>query len=229
MHKANLNGRLNYTISSSYRIKTAEQTAINSFGALVLHNWESQKNGIKSFKLNIRIHLEPKQKERCAYCRQYLQSSGKGEHLDHIVAKETRPQWMYVSKNLVLSCGGCNTPKNNTSVLNDPYSQETNNYPDVADAFKIFNPYYDHWGDHFLIDDEIFIQAQPNSKGDFTIKTCKLFREQVVINNTRELRMAKAKSYKKLTHKIYTVSQGTEEYDELQNALAQIIRTTLNK
>lgn len=228
MPRANLNRRFDYTIASSYRIKTNEQTAINSLGAPVLNNWESQKNGIKSFKLNIRIHLEPKQKERCAYCRRYLQSSGKGEHLDHIVAKETRPQWMYVSKNLVLSCGGCNTPKNNTSVLNELHSQEIDNYPNVADAFKIFNPYYDRWGDHFLVDDEIFIQAQPNSKGDFTIETCKLFREQVVINNARELRMAKSTSYKKIIHKIYAIGQGTEQYSELQNALKQIIRTRLN-
>jgi 5-methylcytosine-specific restriction endonuclease McrA len=225
MPKTNLNTKYNYTIKSAYTSKANELVAINSFGNHFIKNWDSKKQGIRNFKKNIRIYLEAKQKERCAYCRQYLQASGKGEHLDHIIAKDTKPQWMFTSINLVLSCSGCNIPKNAALVLNSPYNRRTVNYPDISTAFKIFNPYYDQWSDHFLIDDEVFIQAKPKSKGDFTISTCQLFREQVVINNIRELRMSKSKSKKKIAHRIYKSVKGTEEYQELENVLDQITRT----
>ncbi len=225
MPKIDLNKKYNYTIKSAYTIPVAELTAINSFTSTDIKNWESKKLGIKSFKKNIRLHLEPKQKERCAYCRQYLQASGKGEHLDHIIAKDTKPQWMFVSLNLILSCSGCNIPKNAALVLNTPFNRRVSNYPNVSAAFKIFNPYYDMWSDHFLVDDEIFIQAKPKTKGDFTLTVCQLFREQVIINNSREIRMSKSKSKKKITHRIYASVKGTEEYDELENALKQVVRT----
>lgn len=222
----NLNTKYNYTINASYNPVVAEQNAIDSFTSYNIKNWDSRKKGINSFKKNIRIHLEPKQKERCAYCRQYIQASGKGEHLDHIVAKDDRPQWMFVSKNLVLSCSGCNTPKNAAQVLNRPHSRRTVNFPTTSNAFKIFNPYYDTWSDHFLIDDEIFVQAKPNTKGDFTVNTCKLFRQQVIINNVRDLNMKKGRSKKKITQRMYLISTETEEYRELNDALKQVIRTS---
>jgi 5-methylcytosine-specific restriction endonuclease McrA len=226
MARSNLNTIFNYTINVSYMPALVEENAIDSFTSYNIKNWESRKNGIKSFKKNIRLHLEPKQKERCAYCRQFIQASGKGEHLDHIVAKDDRPQWMFISQNLVLSCSGCNTPKNATLVLNSPHSRRTVNFPDISAAFKIFNPYYDIWSDHFIVDDEIFIQAKPGTKGDFTMKTCKLFRQQVVINNVRLLRMKKGNSKKKITQRLYLISKGTDEYQELLETLAQVIRTS---
>lgn len=225
MPRTNLTARYNYTIKIAYVSKKEELSAANSFGSLCLKNWDSKKKGIRSFKKNIRIYLEAKQKERCAYCRQYLQASGKGEHLDHIIAKDTKPQWMFTSINLVLSCSGCNTPKNAALVLKSPYNHRILKYPNVSAAFKIFNPYYDQWSDHFFIDDEIFIRAKPKSKGDFTISTCQLFREQVVVNNIRELRISKGKSKKMITQRIYKSAKGTKEYEELQNTLAQITRT----
>lgn len=226
MPKNNLNTKYSYSVISKYNTLPNESKAINSFKSHLLTNWESQKKGIISFKKNLRIHLESKQKERCAYCRQYLQASGKGEHLDHIVAKDTKPQWMFTSLNLILSCSGCNTPKKASLVLNNPYNRRALNYPDISTAFKIFNPYYDKWSDHFLIDDDIFIQAKPGSKGDFTISTCHLFREQVVINNIRTLNISKGNSKKKITQRLYKLVKGTKEYNELENTLNQIIRTS---
>src|SRR5689334_13065097 len=141
MAKINLNKRYNYSISTPYALKGTELNAIKTFRSYLLKNWISNKKGIKSFKKNIRQYLEPKQKERCAYCRQYLQSSGKGEHLDHIIAKSARPQWMFVSLNLIITCSGCNTPKNASRVLDYPFNRRTVNYPNLSIAFKIFNPY----------------------------------------------------------------------------------------
>lgn len=225
MPGVNLNNEYSYSIIRAYRAKPDESVAIGSFTNHVLKNWDSRKRGVTKFKKSIRVYLEAKQKERCAYCRQYLQASGKGEHLDHIIAKGSRPQWMFTPENLVLSCSGCNTPKKAARVLNSPHNRWRADYPGCSAAFRIFNPYYDRWADHFLIDDEIFIQARPGSKGDFTIATCQLFREQVVINNVRELRMSKTKSRKKVMHKLYNTPAGTPGYQQLENALAQIMRT----
>jgi hypothetical protein len=226
MAKVDLNKSYAYNVIAVYNPIADEANAINSFVIHVKKNWDSRKNGIVSFKNSMRIHLEPRQKERCAYCRQYLQASGKGEHLDHIVAKDDRPQWLFKPMNLILSCSGCNVPKHVTKVLYSPFNRRTNRYPISSTAFKIFNPYYDKWKDHFFVDDEIFIQAKQNSKGDFTIKTCELFRHQVVINNTRELRMKKTSSKKKLTHRIQNTTVGSDEYVELNKALSQIVRTS---
>jgi hypothetical protein len=63
------------------------------------------------------------------------------------------------------------------------------------------------------------------SKGDFTIETCQLFREQVVVNNIRELRLSKTNSKRKVTHRMYNATPGTPEYRQLENVLSQIART----
>lgn len=200
---ADLNKILDYTLrAKTYDLLPNENTLINSNPTYLNSDWD--KSQFKTLKQNIRIHYGRRQHRKCAYCRMRINPDGYGNAVEHIMPRILKPQWMFVQHNLSIACIGCNSSKGSNNTLR----QHENNYghapshcPNTTDEFKIFNPHFDKWSDHFEIQDEFFLVPKPNSKGPDTYKFCNMQRYHIVLDFIDELGIRK-NSFKSITKRL---------------------------
>ena len=219
---------LNYTLTNkAYSPSTVETGIIQTNPPQKAEDW--QNNIYNSYKTNLKAHVILNQKDRCAYCRKIIEADGKYEPLEHIVPKTFRPEWLFHPKNLLVTCDSCNNLKGTEQVLNDQYINSTD-YPSLSEAFKIFHPYYDNWGDHLTYEDELFLIPINNSKGAATIKICKLYRYNVIINRAKELKLGQKSPMGKALFRLKDLKSESPDYDllkgELINAITHFVERT---
>ena len=174
------------------------------------------------FKQNIRAKLLLHQFDRCAYCRRKLEGAGKYEPLDHIVPKSLRPKWLRDCNNLILTCNSCNNLKKHELTLTAAYAA-SNTLPNVTAAYTIFNPYYESWTQHLAFEDDIFITAVPNSKGKETIRVCKLFRFNVIVNRALELKIGQKEPAKRVMNRLNNLDKTSAEYTQIVNEFSRAL------
>ena len=182
-------------------------------------------------KSRIKKQLYLRQFDRCAYCRKIIEGGAKYEPLDHLVAKSIKPQWMFEPCNLILTCDSCNNLKSADPTLSTMYASSTS-FPKSSDAFIIFNPHFDKWSDHLQYEDEIFLVAVPNSKGQETIRICMLYRYNIIINRAKELKLEQKAPATKALHRLNNLSITSSNYilikDELIKAVDHFIERMMN-
>lgn len=163
-----------FIVAEPYRPTENENKAIAELKqkGLEPEDWDSNKNGIKSFKKNLRENMYRKQNELCAYCRIHTSPACFPMHREHIVHKDKHPQWMFLPENLCVACFYCNDFKGTTEVLVNP---RTKLYPKTSSGFKIIHPLYDRYSDHIELIGGVLYRGK-TKKGKFTIKTCHLYR-----------------------------------------------------
>lgn len=204
---------INYTLQEKINALSAvEQSIIMNNPPATDKDWS--KACYEPIKQRIKKELILHQYDRCAYCRRELEAAGKYEPLEHIVPKTEKPIWMLVLKNLALCCDSCNNLKNAEKVLAPSY--ETNiDYPDLSGAYLIFHPHFDSWEDHFEFEDDIFIVAKTEDKGKQTIKSCKLYRFNVIINRAKELRSLQKNPALKIIERINRLDTSIQEEKDI--------------
>lgn len=217
---------INYTLENKIDpLSEGEKDIIEKAPPLTSTDWS--KDSYNVIKQRIKGELLLHQFDRCAYCRKELEAAGKYEPLEHIVPKTEKPTWMLIPKNLALCCDRCNNLKNDNKILAPTFEADTI-LPEISEAYLIFHPHFDNWGDHFEFEEDIFIVAKTDDKGKQTIKSCQLYRFNVIINRAKELRMNQ-KQPMYLISKRMKMLYGTNNlnsaalFSELTNALDHFI------
>jgi 5-methylcytosine-specific restriction endonuclease McrA len=131
--------------------------------------WNSRKQIVTSFKLELKASLRTVQHGRCCFCRRLLYDDY-AAHLEHFVDQSTHPDHRYEIRNLALSCGTCNVKKNGYfSTWVARYRRLTKNpgatrtpvlsihlnpgahFPINSAEFRWVNPYVHKYSDHIVL------------------------------------------------------------------------------
>jgi len=190
-------------IGKKYPITQIEQNKINANPVVNKDDWYG--SFCLQFKLNLKSYFTRRQKRRCGYCRKLINVDGSSNAIEHIVPRGKKPKWMFVQNNLLVSCGGCNSGKGSTNTLRlheGNYGEYDHHCPSDSNEFKIFNPHFDKWSDHFEIQDEFFLVPKPNSKGPDTYSFCNMWSYRIVIDYRDQLNLDDKKSLRFVTKRI---------------------------
>jgi uncharacterized protein (TIGR02646 family) len=178
-------------------------------------------NRYKKVKADVKTAYYKQQKQRCAYCRKKLNADGYFNHLDHIIPKSIHHRWMFKPRNLVITCEVCNPLKNADDTLNIHHSKKR--FPKKREGFTIFNPHFDNWCDYFLIEDGMFIRGK-NSKGDETIRVCKLTQYNIAVQHADEANIKNSSAIRRATRRLRSFSVGSTEYEAANELIHFYIR-----
>ncbi|WP_082071291.1 HNH endonuclease [Pseudomonas tussilaginis] len=91
-----------------------------------------------AIKSAFRDHLAPEQQFRCCYCRRLLLNHGTAKPIDHILPKETYPQFSLYYWNLAICCTDCNRKKGRT--VWGALDSGVLHYPKPTDASNFYHP-----------------------------------------------------------------------------------------
>lgn len=220
MFLINLNKKYNYTLIEKTYSPEAEELAIINDADIDITYWSKKNKIYVDYKKNLKQSHYFGQIRRCAYCRAKLRTDAYWEDLDHIVAQTIREKWVFIPKNLIVTCEPCNRLKNATSTLTDG---TTLIFPNISNGFNIFNPHFDNWSDHFEIFKGIFLRGKPGTKGPNTFEFCRLYRYDVIINNVEEQKIWGANTMKRLTHRLKEVKKDSREFEQISKAISHMI------
>lgn len=199
-----------YTLVNKVNVLSSdEQRILKKYPYSTKEEWT--KSVYETIKQRIKKELILGQFDRCAYCRKLIEADGKYEPLEHVVAKSLKVDWMFEPKNLIVTCDSCNNLKGDDRTLNSVYDHQKK-FPVTSDAFIIFNPHYDTWSEHLAFEDEIFIVPVDNSKGENTIRICKLFRYNIILNRAKELKLDQKSQVKKTLYRLQKADINSKYY-----------------
>ena len=172
--------REDFVVHEPYLPSDEEKKAIKELEdkGLEASDWDSDKKGIKSFKKNFRQDMYRKQNKLCSYCRVHVPIACVPLHREHIVYKDEHPQWMFLPKNLCVSCYWCNIYKGTTEVLENLQAVE---YPKSSNGFRIIHPFYDKFSDHIELLGGVLYRGKTECQG----LRCTQIRQGLRIGNNR--------------------------------------------
>lgn len=154
----------------------ADHQILKMQGGLDKKFWsiETPPFGVKvsAFRAETKTHYYFAQRRSCCYCSIELVDHHGTFDAEHIIDKDTYPQFMFEFTNLAASCKTCNGAKGNSAVListSVPLSIPL----DSAD-YLIVHPHFDEWDDYFVYDSigRIIAASGQNSKAENTIRIC---------------------------------------------------------
>ena len=143
-------------------------------------DWE--KSCLREYKDRLREYYLGVQKRRCAYCRTVIRTSQVSPEIEHIIAKDLEPRWMYESFNLCISCKMCNTKKSRTQVLNH---NEYESLPVTSGSYIIVHPHIDCYSQHIRLIEGILYEGMTD-KGKETIRVCGLDRYELAADRAED-------------------------------------------
>ena len=210
----------NFVVREPYQPTEEEKKAIKELENKGLRpkNWDSKKKGVLSFKEHLRDDMYEKQNRKCAYCRLHTAKACWPSHREHIVYKDSHPQWMFLPENLCVSCYWCNKWKGTTEVLENP---QTEMYPELGEGFKIIHPFYDTYSEHIELVGDVLYRGKTD-KGRFTIDTCHLYRIDLA-----EERVDQKKYDGGFITELIRLSKMPESYVDDQEKFLKIVNKTV--
>lgn len=154
---------------------TGEQyQRIRAAGATDGTYWNSQGDDadlIKGFRNEVKTHYYYRQLRMCCYCSKEFDKHQATYDAEHILDKDTYPQFMFEFTNLANSCKACNGAKGGKPALISEDVPAA--VPGESGAYSIVHPHLDEWDDHLKFDPVGRIVAKDGStKGDQTIRVC---------------------------------------------------------
>jgi uncharacterized protein (TIGR02646 family) len=157
------------------KITDADHQILKTQGALDKSFWNTKipPYGAKvaAFREEAKTHYYYAQLRACCYCSVELVSHHGTFDAEHIIDKDTYPQFMFELTNLAASCKTCNGAKSNSVVLTS--STVPLSVPPNSAGYIIVHPHFDEWEDYFAYDSIGRIVAKvQNGKATYTIKIC---------------------------------------------------------
>jgi hypothetical protein len=161
-------------------------------------NWSD--DDLLNFRSVVRRHYRSEQHGICAFCKGPVSlQSAANCHIEHIVPKSRRLEFIFEAKNLCVICADCNEIKRSQETetkIPDTLTKgdDAKLYPRSSKAFLIVHPHFDEWDKHIIKFGELY--ADLSDKGAFTIAACILNRRlrefgwEVVVTDEISLRSA---------------------------------------
>ncbi|MBP0605728.1 MULTISPECIES: HNH endonuclease [Burkholderia] len=142
-------------------------------------NWGD--DDLADFRKLVRDYYRTVQVDTCAFCKGPLSSqSALNCHVEHIVPKSLRREFIFEPKNFCAICADCNEikrSKETEATEPDPLSRgkHVKQYPRSSGAFLIVHPHFDDWDLHLIKFGALYLDL--SDKGVFTIGACNLNRK----------------------------------------------------
>ncbi len=126
---------------------------------------------VAAFRAEAKKHYYFRQLRLCCYCSKALDKHQATYDAEHILDKDTYPQFMFELENLAAACKTCNGAKSTQSILEDVAPVVV--IPANTESYVIVHPHIDEWGDHLAYDDiGRVIPIIDSIKGKKTIEIC---------------------------------------------------------
>jgi uncharacterized protein (TIGR02646 family) len=123
------------------------------------------------FKKEAKAHYYYRQGRMCCYCSKELDAHNGSFDAEHILDKDTYPQFMFRLENIAAVCKTCNGAKSNKHVLAP--NVVAADIPTDSNDYLLIHPHMDEWNDYLDYDGIGRIVAKPeNPKGRETINIC---------------------------------------------------------
>ncbi len=99
----------------------------------------------KGLKTLLRDQLKGRQEPRCCYCKRWLINNAHASPIEHVLPRDSYPQFAIRTRNLAIACNDCNAMKTNDDwgKSSGPHTR----YPLPA-SMSFFHPYYHRYDDH---------------------------------------------------------------------------------
>lgn len=150
---------------------------------LIVNNYEARpaidqigsywsESEVSPVRKQIKDHYISEQSQQCCYCRFEIATNNCGVwDGEHIISRDAAPRFMFVPRNLSISCKDCNLAKKEKEVRVNPTRIR---FPDKSNQYKIVHPHFDNYTDHI----EWFgkVVRPLTSKGIETVAICGLSR-----------------------------------------------------
>lgn len=156
-----------------------EQAKIDSFKNLPPDAkktyWDNTHDGILSnLKERIKSHYIETQDYTCPYCKQRIVVKHKATwDAEHIIPKDTHPNFMFEAENLCIACKDCNQEKWNKNVL---VNKDRKTFPDDKTDYLIIHPHFDDYNTNIKIIGLGCFYLPKTDKGRKTVEICGLLR-----------------------------------------------------
>lgn len=137
--------------------------------------WDNLDDTLLSdLKKEIKQHYLAAQDFRCAYCKQRLEVKHGGTwDTDHIIPKDSHPQFMFEPENLCVSCKDCNSIKSNKAVLK---RQNRKRFTRTGNDYLICHPHFHNYEAHIRVIREASLYLPKTPEGIKLIEICGLLR-----------------------------------------------------
>jgi 5-methylcytosine-specific restriction endonuclease McrA len=126
---------------------------------------------VTKFRSEVKSYYYYRQGRMCCYCSKELDSHNGAFDAEHILDKDTHPQFMFDLANISAACKTCNGAKGKKGILAGDVLPSA--IPIASDAYRIVHPHIDEWSE-FLDFDSIgrIVAKQGKTKGTETIQVC---------------------------------------------------------
>jgi len=129
---------------------------------------------VTTMKSNIKKHYIAEQDKTCAYCQVNMHTThGMVWDTEHIIDKDSSPQWMFKPLNLCVSCKDCNGAKGTRAVTK---SKSYKKFPSKSANYRIIHPHFDNYDEHIEVAVPGATYRYITEKGRYTIEVCGLLR-----------------------------------------------------
>lgn len=151
---------------------------------------------VDKFRRDVKGHYLRSQRRLCCYCSRELADDHSTFDAEHILDKNTHPQFMFDLTNISASCRPCNRAKNDKAVVRDGVDTSLQ-IPTISASYKIVHPHLDEWGQYLEFDQFNRIKAKHGEeKGTATIDVCGIARVNAARLADRFLPMTDGKAEK---------------------------------
>ncbi|EOA9033175.1 hypothetical protein [Vibrio harveyi] len=129
---------------------------------------------VTTMKSNIKKHYIAEQDKTSAYCQVNKHTThGMVWDTEHIIDKDSSPQWMFKPLNLCVSCKDCNGAKGTRAVTK---SKSYKKFPSKSANYRIIHPHFDNYDEHIEVAVPGATYRYITEKGRYTIEVCGLLR-----------------------------------------------------
>ncbi|KEI70319.1 HNH endonuclease [Endozoicomonas elysicola] len=189
-------------ILEAYQLTASEKKIIDTHFS-THKDWE--KSVFEGIKENLVNDLRIKQNNKCCYCRNELGYDIKAVDIEHILPKSKYEKFTFHTKNLALSCPGCNTSKGSKEVLKSPIKK----YPRTGTNIIIVHAHFDNYESSIEIHSGSIYEGL-DEKGCETIKQCKLYRLKRVHKKARK-NLSNSSPIQQLVESLRTASDADKQ------------------
>lgn len=137
--------------------------------------WDSTEDGeMADVKKVIKDHYKLAQDYTCPYCLQRVEVDHNGAwDAEHIIPKDTHPQFMFEPRNLCISCKDCNLIKLNRNVLKN---KKRIRFPNRPEDYAFCHPHFHIYAEHITVIEKAGFYLPRTKEGIQLVEICGLLR-----------------------------------------------------